>query len=280
MHRELLHVGNFTLYSFGLMVIAGFIAGAMLASWLARKRGLPGEAFMDGAMVMLFAGVAGARLLFVLLNWKDYAGHLGDVAAIWKGGMSFHGGLVAGAAAGIVYVWRRGLPVLALADAAAPGLALGYAIGRIGCLLNGCCYGGATDLPWGLPGIYCEGGDPRLTYHPAQVYATLLNLLLCAALVTAYGRQHRSGQILALYLGGYSVYRFGIESLRKGVTAEVAAFGLTQAQLFSLFAIAAAALWWLWLQRHSSPAPALETSGPEESRLETPASEGLGDTPA
>lgn len=269
MHRELLHIGHFTLYSFGMMVILGFIAGALLASAMARKRGLPGEAFMDGAMVMLFAGVAGARLLFVLLNWKDYAGHLGDVAAIWKGGMSFHGGLIAGIAAGILYVWRRKLPILAMADAGAPGLALGYAIGRIGCLLNGCCYGVPTHLPWALPGIYCEGGDPHLTYHPAQVYATILNLALCAALAAAYRWQHRSGQILALYLGGYSIYRFAIEGLRKGVTAEVAALGLTQAQVFSLFSLAAAALWWLWLQRHSAPAPDLEKPDTEGTRLHT-----------
>src|SRR5947209_5173072 len=136
MHRVILHAGPITLYSFGLLVILGFMAGAFLAGHLARRRGLPGEAFLDGAVVILFAGVAGARLLFVLLNWKEYSGNLLQVTAIWQGGMSFHGGVVAGAAAGMVYVWRRKLPILALAHAAAPGIALGYAIGRVGCLLN------------------------------------------------------------------------------------------------------------------------------------------------
>ena len=234
------------------MVILGFFAGAYLASRLARERGLDGDAFMDGAVVMLFASVAGARLLFVALNWKEYAGHPLDVAALWRGGMSFHGGLIAGVGAGLLVMRWRKLPVLAMADAAAPGLALGYAIGRVGCLLNGCCYGGPTHLPWGM---HFPDADPALLYHPAQIYASIINLGIVGALVYAYRKPHRVGQILALYLGAYSVYRFGIEALRKGVTAQVLAFGLTEAQVFSLFVIAAAAVWWLWLLRRSAPAP-------------------------
>src|SRR5262249_51751439 len=151
-------------------------------SYLARRRGLPGEAFLDGAVIMLFAGVAGARLLFVLLNWKEYSANLLQVTAIWQGGMSFHGGVIAGAGAGMLHARSGNLPVLGMADAAGPGIALAYAIGRVGCLLNGCCYGGPTNLPWGLPGAFCLGGDPSLHYHPAQVYATILNLALCGGL--------------------------------------------------------------------------------------------------
>jgi phosphatidylglycerol:prolipoprotein diacylglycerol transferase len=267
MHPRLLQIGPFTLYSFGLMVIIGFLAGVFLARRLAGERGLPGEAFVDAAVVMLFASVAGARLLFVALHWRDYSG-LAEAAAIWRGGMSFHGGLAAGVLAGVIYMRRLKLPVLALGDAAAPALALGYAIGRVGCLLNGCCYGGPTTLPWGM---HFPDADPRFLYHPAQVYASILNLMLMAALIHAYRRPHRSGQVLALYLGGYSVYRFAIESLRKGVTAKVLAFGLTEAQVFSIFVIVAAAAWWLWLERHSAPAPERVMVAPSASS-EAPAS--------
>jgi phosphatidylglycerol:prolipoprotein diacylglycerol transferase len=167
--------------------------------------------------------------------------------------MSFHGGLAGGLLAGAIYLRKHRLPVLAIADAAAPGLALGYAIGRVGCLLNGCCYGGPTTLPWGLH--FPHTPDPSLCYHPAQIYASFTNLAVMGILVCAYRKPHRVGQVLALYIGLYSVYRFMIEFLRKGVTADVLAFGLTQAQVFSLFAIAAAAGWWLWLAKNSTAAP-------------------------
>jgi phosphatidylglycerol---prolipoprotein diacylglyceryl transferase len=250
---RLLVIGPFTLYSFGLMVILGFMAGVFLAAKLARERGLPGEAFVDGAIWMLFAGVAGARLLFIALNWRTYSADPLEAAAIWRGGMSFHGGAVAGVLAGVLFMRRQKLPLLAMADAAAPAMALGYAVGRIGCFLNGCCYGGPTDLPWGLH--FPEAIDPHLLYHPAQIYASIINLGLAAALVFAYRRPHRAGQVMALYAGGYSVYRFFIEAMRKGVTAEELALGLTGAQVFSLFAIIAAAVWWFWLRRHAPPAP-------------------------
>lgn len=252
MHPILFEFGPFRLYSFGLMVVLGFMAGATLSSRLAQRRGLPGEVFFDAAVVLLFSGIAGARLLFVLLNWKSFAGHLGDVTAIWQGGMSFHGGAAAGILSGAAYLRWKKIPVLAMADAAGPGLALGYAIGRIGCLLNGCCYGVPTDLPWGMP---FREGQAGVHYHPVQLYATALNLVLCAALFYAYRRPHRTGQVLALYLAGYSIYRFAVESLRKGVTAEVFAFGLTDTQAFSILLILLAGLGWVWLQRHGSPAP-------------------------
>lgn len=256
MHPILFKLGPFTLYSFGLLVILGFGAGIMLARRLAGERGLPGDAFVDAAIVVLLSAIAGARLLFVALNWGTYSTRLNEIGALWQGGMSFHGGIVAGVLAGVIYMRRNRLPVLAMADAAAPGMALGYAIGRIGCLMNGCCYGGPTTLPWGMPGIYCEGvPDPSLHYHPAQIYAAVINLALTAALLAAYRRPHRLGQVLALYVGGYSLYRFGIEALRKGVTARVFGMGLTDTQVFSLLAIAAAVAWWFWLERRSPRAP-------------------------
>ncbi|MGV3722655.1 MAG: prolipoprotein diacylglyceryl transferase [Actinomycetota bacterium] len=253
---RLIEIGPFTLHSFGLMVILGFGSGLWLAARLARQRGLPGDAFIDAAVLTLFASVIGARLLFVALNWDEYSRSVLEVAALWRGGMSFHGGVIAGVLSGVFYMrWRR-IPVGAMADAAAPGLAVGYAVGRIGCFLNGCCYGVPTDLPWGVhfPGV---GGDPAAHYHPAQLYATIINLLLAALLVRAYARPHRVGQIMALYVCGYSIYRFLIESLRKGVTAEVFALGLTEAQVFSALSLALGVAWWYWLQRRGTPAPAL-----------------------
>lgn len=260
---QLFKIGPLTLYSFGLMVVLGFALGTYLAARLAKERGLDGEAFLDGAVIILFASIVGARLLFVALNSGEYAGHPLEVAALWRGGMSFHGGAIAGILAGFIYMRLRKLPLLAMADAAAPGLALGYAFGRIGCFMNGCCYGGPTNLPWGM---HFPGTDPHLAYHPAQIYASAINFLLVGALIWAYRRPHRSGQILALYIAAYSVYRFAIEGLRKGVTAEVFWMGLTEAQVFSAVCVVLAAGWWLWLQRRGTEAPKPErlASGREQ----------------
>jgi phosphatidylglycerol:prolipoprotein diacylglycerol transferase len=253
MWPHLVHLGGFTIPSYGVLVTLGFVAAICLAMKLASERGLPGDAFLEAANYILFAGIAGARLLFVALNWKLFRTQPQHIAAFWEGGMSFHGGIIASMIAGLLFLRSRKLPILPMLDAAAPAIALGYAIGRIGCLLNGCCYGGPTDLPWGLR--MPLPADPHLRYHPAQLYASILNLGLMLLLLRAYRRPHRSGQVIALYVAGYSLYRFAVESIRSGVTAEVMLLGLTQAQVFSLVCLAAALAWWRWLRRHAPAAP-------------------------
>ncbi len=246
------------------MVILGFLAGVTLGGKLAKERGLPGDAFLDGAVFILFASIAGARLLYVALNWSTFSGHWLNVGALWQGGMSFHGGVIAGIAAGVITMRRRQIPLAAMADAAAPGIALGYAIGRIGCFLNGCCYGTPTDLPWGVVFPHAE---THVACHPTQVYATILNLLLMGGLIALYRRPHRYGQVMAAYVIGYSVYRFLVESLRKGVTAEVMAFGLTEAQVFSLLCAVLGIAWWAWLQKRGQAAEALPRKGEHASAV-------------
>ncbi len=265
MFPRLIQLGPFPIHSFGLMVVLGFAGAAALASRLARERGLPGHVFFDGGIWMLLGGVIGARLVYIILNAGRFAGHPLEAVATWQGGMSFHGGAAGGVLAGMLFLRSQRLPIAPLADAAAPALSLGYAIGRVGCLLNGCCYGGTTNLPWGLDGAYCLGGDPSLHYHPAQVYAAMANLVICGLLIRAYRSPHRHGQILALWLVAYSVYRFLIEGIRSGVTADVAGMGLTQGQWASLLGAVAGVAIWRFLgrvDRRSAPAED-PTSEPE-----------------
>jgi phosphatidylglycerol---prolipoprotein diacylglyceryl transferase len=259
MYPRLIEIGPLTIYAYGVMIVLGFAAGVLLATRLARLRGLPASAFVDAAALILFSAIIGARIVFVGLNWDAYAHDPIQMFALWEGGLSFHGGAIGGVLATVWFLRRRQIRMLPMLDAAAPGLSLGYAIGRIGCLLNGCCYGAPTELAIGVRFI---GADPTLHYHPAQAYASLTHLLLITpALVWAYHRPHRSGQIFALFVAGYSIYRFAIEFLRRGVSAEVLAFNLTVAQVFSLAALAAAVAWWFWLRRHSTPAPEASPAG-------------------
>src|SRR5687768_15110186 len=113
---RLIQIGPITVYSFGLMVILGFGAGLYLATRLARQRGLPADACQDAALLILFASILGARVLYVILDWKRFASEPFGIAEIWRGGMSFHGGAIAGILTGVFYMRRRRLPVLAMAD--------------------------------------------------------------------------------------------------------------------------------------------------------------------
>jgi phosphatidylglycerol:prolipoprotein diacylglycerol transferase len=257
MYPILFHIGPIPVYSFGLMVTLGFAAGLWLSYRLAKSSGLPAEALVDAAAWILIASILGARLLFVALNWHDFNGRWGEIFKTWQGGMSFHGGLAGGVLAGALFAWRRRLPFWAMADAVAPGLALGYAIGRIGCLLNGCCYGGPTQLPWGMVFRDAEHGVLTPPSHPVQLYATILNLAICGLLVYIYRRKVATGQVLLSYLALYSLYRFAVEALRKGYTAQELAFGLTQAQVASLVVIAlsGAALCVLLRRARRAPPP-------------------------
>lgn len=248
MHPILFHVGSFPVRSYGVMVLAGFLLGLWYASAAARRRlkglppGDPGaispDDVADMALVGLFVAIAGARALYVLLDLDQFRGHWLDVAKVWTGGLSIHGAIVCGTA----YVWwysrRRRLNFLAFADLCAPAFALGYAIGRVGCFLNGCCYGAACNLPWAVR-FHKEGEPGVLTppSHPTQLYATAMNLVWFALLDRWSRRPHRDGEIFVGYLALYSVYRFIDEQFRKGATADIFFAGLTHAQVFSAAAL-------------------------------------------
>ncbi|MBI3910837.1 MAG: prolipoprotein diacylglyceryl transferase [Armatimonadetes bacterium] len=249
----MVRIGPITLFSFGMMVAVAFLVGTWMMVRQARRYGIPGGAILDGIFWILLASVAGARLLYVGLHWNAFHSQIQEIGAVWKGGMSFHGGLIAGVAAGWRFARVRRLPLASLLDAAAPALALGYAIGRVGCLLNGCCYGSPTDLPWGMR-FPLETGGWTEPSHPAQIYASLANLALFSLLLALAPRLRVSGQLAVAYLMGYSVYRFLVEFIRKGATAHVLALELTEAQWASLTAILLAAGLWLIL-RGRAPQP-------------------------
>jgi phosphatidylglycerol:prolipoprotein diacylglycerol transferase len=255
MHSILFHLGPIPIYSYGLMLMLAFLAASTVAMQLAKQRGIEPEHVLDLAAAILVAAILGSRLLYVALQWHFFRQHLADIGQIWQGGLSFHGGLIGGLLAGIIYCRRHGLSFLRMGDVVAPGAAVGYAIGRIGCFLNGCCYGAPTSLPWA-----CQFRDPPITgsltppSHPTQIYASLINLGIFALLLWIWRRQRFTGQVLWSYLLFYAIYRFGIEFLRKGATAEVfAASGLTHSQWASIAMVLIAGGALLRLSRHGEP---------------------------
>jgi phosphatidylglycerol:prolipoprotein diacylglycerol transferase len=243
MRPNLFQLGPVPIRSFGLMVLIGFGLALYYALSTVRRQAknsktppviTPDHVF-DWAITSLFVCVIGARIMYVLLDWHEFKNNPIDVVKVWTGGISIHGAIISGS----LYMWwycrRHKLPFLAFADIIATSFALGYAIGRIGCFLNGCCYGYACDLPWATK--FLRDGHSDLwtkPSHPTQLYATGMNLIWFGILDRLIRRPHRDGQIFLTYLALYCVYRFIDEQFRKGATADIFVAGFTHAQVFSM----------------------------------------------
>ena len=129
MHSILFKLGPITIYSYGFMLMLAFLAGTLVATRVARRRGIAPEVVLDLVAYLLIAALVGSRALYVALHWAFFRDTLGEIGKIWTGGLSFHGGLVGGVLAGAWFCRRKQLPFLTVADALMPSLALGYAIG-------------------------------------------------------------------------------------------------------------------------------------------------------
>ncbi len=230
MYSTLFTIFGLPIRAYGLMLVIGFGLGLARMVRAAKRRGIEPDRVYDLGLVSLLSGVIGARAVYILINpetekWSEFI-------QVWNGGLSFHGGIILALFCGWLYTRRTKIPFLAAADLAAPSIAIGYAITRIGCFLNGCCYGSPTSLPWGVN--FHEQGLSTPPSHPTQLYAAAANLLIFF-LLTRLEKQHRSaGFVFVSYLGLYSIYRFLIEFLRAGYSAKVLVAGLTEAQVASV----------------------------------------------
>lgn len=200
---------------YGLCVAAGFWIGTWTAARRAPRAGLHPDTVWDLLWVLIVAGIVGARALYVATYWdRDFRNQpFTEIFMVHHGGLVFHGGFVGATLAGFAWcAWRR-WPAWTMADLMAPSLAVGHAIGRIGCLLNGCCYGRRCDLPWAwrYPNSHDTLGAP---VHPTQIYEALLCVGL-AVLLDRWFRQRRfDGQIFAVYLIAYGALRSVVELFR------------------------------------------------------------------
>ena len=180
---------------------------------------------------------------------------------IQKGGLVFYGGLIGAAVACILYTRLKQLPLWKVADIMAPSIALGYVFGRIGCLMNGCCYGRACNMPWAI--TFPAGhethplGEPATPVHPTQIYESLLNLFLYLGLAWLYRRKKYDGQVFSVYLVSYAVLRSTVEIFRGDYPAYQHFLGgwATPAQLVSIGILAAGLILIFILSRHT-PRPA------------------------
>lgn len=240
MFPVLFRIGDFSIHAYGVLLALAFAVGIFGLGRSARKAGLPEEKMFDMSLWIMVAAVFGSRLLYILIKWPVYLADPWAVFAVRSGGLSFHGGLAGGILAGLWYTHRHRLPQGKIADLVAPYVALGYAMVRIGCLLNGCCFGRPTAMPWALPVAYM---DPTLR-HPTQLYAFLAMLLIFLFLL--YRKQHTRfhGQLFLEFIVYYSVYRFFIEFYREtDVFLGVLTLGQASSLVVAVGAFVAIRIW-------------------------------------
>lgn len=244
----LFKIGPITLHTYGLLVALGIVAGIHVCIRQAALDGFPGpevkESLYRMAFYLVVAGLVGARLFYVATHPGQFAGDWLEIFKVWHGGLVFYGGLL-GAVIGF-WLWNRSKPFNAswrlAADWAAPSLAFGHALGRLGCLAAGCCYGNPTEAPWGITFTYPESLAPLgLPLHPAQfyefAYLAALGCFLIFMLSLARKDPNRvPGTIFLQYIILYSAGRLVLEFFRGD---EPRFRGLSSGQITSLFVFAA-----------------------------------------
>ncbi len=245
------------IYSYGFMMMVGFLFAVLVARRKANYEGIDPQLITDLGIYTLVAGILGARLLYVTHHIGDYAGHPLDVFLIHKGGLSFYGGMVVAVMVAVIFCRRRGLLPLKCLDMAAVGLAIGLAFGRIGCFLNGCCYGarvadnflfrvqflktkdalgnvdGSPVFLHQLEEGWVGFADPvSLPVHPTQLYAAFGAFVLFLVLSNVYAYKKRDGEIFLLFAILYAPMRFYWETLRDDSAPVL--YGLTVSQVIGI----------------------------------------------
>jgi phosphatidylglycerol:prolipoprotein diacylglycerol transferase len=240
MFPELVTIGPFTIYTYGLMLALAFVAGGLYARHALAAAGESTASVPNLVLAAVFGGIVGARLFYVVANWGEFAPNPLDVFLIPTGGLVFQGGALGGALAVWAVAAYERLPMPALMDAAGPGLALAAAIGRIGCFANGCCCGAPTSAWYGVR--FFGFSEPRV---PTQLADIAYNLVIFGFLAWLATKPHRRGDLLWMWMALYGLGRFIVEFWRAapaGVPAALApeglnpiAFaGLTLPQLYAL----------------------------------------------
>ncbi|MXY23526.1 MAG: prolipoprotein diacylglyceryl transferase [Acidobacteria bacterium] len=220
MYPRLFELFGVSIYTYGLMLVAAYLIGLRVAVARGRARGLNDARVMDLGILVIIGALVGAKLLLFVVEFDHI---LEDPAYLWtllRSAGVFYGGLLLAVVAAFWFMRRHRMPVWTTCDAFAPGIALGQAVGRVGCLLAGCCYGRPTDLPWGVtfidPIAAANVGTPLdVALHPTQLYESVATLLIMGMLLLLERRRRMfPGQIFWSYLLLYPIARFAIEFFR------------------------------------------------------------------
>lgn len=235
------HAGPFMLSWYNLFFMLAIGLGAWFGLHEARRKGLEVEKVQTLILLSVLGGMVGARLFHVVDRWDLYAEEPLRALYIWEGGLAVYGGLIGGVLAGFAYAWRTGLPVWRMADAAAPGLILGQAVGRLACIPNGDALGAPTGVPWAFvytnPATMVTPDLLGVPLHPYPVYELLFDMVVLGLILKLRNTFKTDGPLFLSYVGLYAVGRFLLTFFR---TEQVWFLRLQEAQVVALVVLVVA----------------------------------------
>jgi phosphatidylglycerol:prolipoprotein diacylglycerol transferase len=238
-------VWDIKIHAYGVMMLLACAGALWITAWRAGRERLDVNRVYELATWLFLGGVIGARVLFVIQHPETVHAPL-DLIRSWQGGNVFYGCIMGGLAGSLIYRWRRPFPFWPIADVVAPALAVGITLGRLGCFLNGCCYGAVCDRPWAVQfpagshawvaqieqGILPPAASYSLPVHPTQLYNAGAGLVILVTLSLHFSRRRRDGEIMALLMILYPLTRWVVETLRGDARWTFA--GMTLSQLISV----------------------------------------------
>jgi len=268
-------------HTYGILVAGGFLVAMTMAGRAAERSGLSREKVLDLSFGILVAAMIGSRVLFIIVNWDEYAHDLFGIFEFWKGGLVFYGGFIGAVLFSIWYMRKHEMSFFPYADALGPTVAIGQALGRLGCFAAGCCWGGACDSHYAFAArfppeslayqsqaanhLITPGALSTIPIHPTQLYESLGCALIFLFLTWWRSRKRFHGELLALYLMLYAPLRATVETFRGdeergrvfnflGSAAQHAWWNLSTSELISIGIFAAGVAIWLTQSRKSAVA--------------------------
>ncbi|HEX8178662.1 MAG TPA: prolipoprotein diacylglyceryl transferase [Pyrinomonadaceae bacterium] len=248
MYPELFRIGNFPINTYGVLLATAFLLALFVAARLGARDGLPRERIYDLGLWLLLAAIVGSKVLLLLVEpeYREHPLNLLSLDFLRSGGV-FYGGFIAAVATAYVLVRRYKLPWWQTADACAPAIALGNAIGRQGCFAAGCCWGKPTTLPWGVEfterAHEITGVPLGVHLHPTQLYESFATFLFFLLLIWLHRHKRFRGQVILTYAVLYAIMRFVIEFFRADERGDILGLttrtGLSTSQLIALLVGAA-----------------------------------------
>lgn len=213
MHPELLKIGNFKIASFGAAMVVAFLLSLLVASKRAERFGFTKQQVSDVAFVAIIGGILGARVFFIIQDLPYFLSHLDQLFSLQMQGLTSFGGFIVGGAVAAIWCRRKNLSVIGFLDLASPAFLVGHAIGRIGCLLNGCCHGAvaATAFPFTV-----YSAEAKAQTVPAQLYDSLMNVVIFFVVLQLEKKSSKPGFTFGLAMTLHGLTRFIYEFFRAG----------------------------------------------------------------
>jgi phosphatidylglycerol:prolipoprotein diacylglycerol transferase len=261
MHPVLFEIRGFPIHTYGVLLAAAYLLGLQMAVSRARRFGLEPARIMDFGIAIIIAALVGAKALLLVVDYRKFVSDPRELLTLLRSGGVFYGGLLVAVPTAIWYVRRHALPTWTVGDLAAPGIALAHAVGRVGCLMAGCCFGRPSDLPWAITFTSTYATDKvgvplDIGLHPTQLYETGAELLIFGYLLATERRgRPYPGRTFWTYVGLYAVTRFVIEFYRGDSRGMVGPLSTSQFVSVLLVPLAVGMLAWL-SRRRTPPAPA------------------------